>query len=142
MKKIVGLVSFMSVFMVSALAFAAEGDTLLTKGVDFAFGIALPVVTAVALWLAHRLISVFETKTGIKVPLQEQLDGLITKGILLAEEKASAALRAKTQTITGPEKLEIAANFVIDSVGKAFPKLTKEAIADLILAKLPTMRKE
>jgi hypothetical protein len=62
----------------------------------------------------------FEAKTGIDVPAKQEalIDGWIAEGIRLAEEKAHQAAQKAEAKITGHEKLEAAAGFVLDMAEK------------------------
>ena len=77
--------------------------------------VATPAITLFVMWLAHRLTSAVEKKLGLNLPseAQDMLDGWVQKGILYAEQKAQTAVD-KTQTVTGPAKLEMAVNMVLD----------------------------
>ena len=85
-----------------------------SQATELAFQIITPIVTILAAWLAHRLVAIFEKKTGIDIPDKQEakIDNWIEQGIHLAAEKSYKKVKAKTDKLTGPEKLEEAADFV------------------------------
>ncbi len=120
-------------------------ENSLTRLADIVFEILVPIVVIFATWGAHRLIALFEKKAKIDVPakIEEQIDGWIERGIALAEEKSRAKVKSKTAKLTGPEKLEMAAGFVLDLVEKyKLQDLAKEKIEKRIEARLGTKRLE
>ena len=113
--------------------------SVLSKLVDLLLQVGTPVVTLFAMWAAHRLISVFEAKTKMTVPVTTQatIDDWVQKGVMYAEEKAHAAAANKLATVTGPEKLEMALGLVMDLADKyGMANLAKDHVSKLVESKL------
>lgn len=115
--------------------------SVLSRLLTFALDIGTPVVTVFVMWLAHRLINVFEAKSKMDIPAktQEMIDDWIQKGLLYAEQKAQNAINSKTTGIMGPAKLEMAANFALDLAQQhGYVDLAKDTVEKLIESKLMT----
>jgi hypothetical protein len=114
-------------------------ESTVVKLADLAIQTLAPILLALSGWLAHRLIKAFEARTKIDVPAKQEvmIDAWIAAGIRLAEEKAHQAVKAGASTITGPEKLEAAAGFVLDLAEKnGWIDWTRERLKSKIEAKL------
>lgn len=110
---------------------------------DSAITILTPAVTAILLYLVHRVVKIFETKTKITLDQHEEdmIDGWVNDAIHFAEEKAHKAATNKLATVTGPEKLEAAADYVISSVRRAgWGPMARDKIKAAVEAKLNTTR--
>lgn len=85
-----------------------------TQATELAFQVITPIVTILAAWLAHRLVKLFETKTGIDIPDKQEakIESWVEQGIHLAAEKSYQKVKSKTDKLKGSEKLEEAADFV------------------------------
>lgn len=85
-----------------------------TQLTQLAFQIAEPIVLVLGAWVAHRVVKIFESKTGIDIPDKQEakIDQWIEQGIILAAEKSYQKVKGKTEKLKGPEKLEEAADFV------------------------------
>lgn len=113
-KKSLMILVGLAVLLVASPAFAASTATARLGGM--ALDILFPVAGVFLLWLARKLVKVFEAKTGIDVPekIEAQVDSWVEQGIALAEEKSRKVVVAGGEKLKGPEKLELAANFVLD----------------------------
>lgn len=98
----------------AAVTTPAAPNTFLSNLVDGVLKISAAVILVFGTWGAHRVITYFEDKTGIVLPASTEtlIDGWCQQGIALAEQKASVAIKTKTQAIAGSDKLQIATNFV------------------------------
>lgn len=117
--------------------------SVLSKVVEMLFQVGTPVVSLFVMWLAHRLVKVFEDKSGVAVPAQydAMIDDWVKKGVMYAEEKGRAAANAKLADVKGPDKLELAANFVLDMVNKYdLPDMARDKVEKLIESKLMAER--
>lgn len=87
-----------------------------SQATELAFQVITPLVTILAAWLAHRLVKIFEERTGIDIPDKQEakIDQWVEAGINLAAEKSYQKVKAKTDKLKGPEKLEEAADFVFE----------------------------
>lgn len=137
-----GIAAFVLVFLLSSIVYA-QGDgaapSALSRITDIAFEVLTPVLALFAMWTAHRLIAVFEKKTGIDVPEKQErlIDKWIRQGIHRAEEWSHKKLKEKTDALTGPEKLEISAAFVLDLIeAQGWPGWTADRIKDRVEAEL------
>jgi hypothetical protein len=112
---------------------------ILSRLVELAFSVATPVLTLFAMWLAHRLVKVFEDKTKVQVPAQWQdmIDGWVLKAVNLAESKSQQALASGAAKLSGPEKLEVAVGFVLDLAEKSgYENMARDYIINLVQAHL------
>lgn len=144
-KKIAGILTFLCLMLLASIAFAADGPSVVSRLVDSALEILAPVVALFAMWAAHKLIKVFESKTSIDVPAktEEMIDEWLLKAVAYAEEKGRTAVKTQLEPIKGPEKLEMAVNFVLDLAEKYNLKgLTKEKVTKMVEAKLGLTRQE
>jgi hypothetical protein len=120
-----------------------EPSPAAVRVLEFVLQVALVVVTPLAAWFVARMIKVFEAKAKIDIPAkqEEAIQNLVTQGIALAEEKARKAVQAKASSITGPEKLEIAADHVLDLIeAKKWDAWTRDKVKNLIEAKIGMAR--
>jgi len=125
------------ILFLSSIAYAAENA--LQRTTDMAFQVLTPVVIIFATWLAHRLVKLFEKKTGIDVPAAQeaQIDGWIEQGIHYAEQKSRAKIKNAEDGLNGPDKLEHAADFVLSFIeAKKYPEWTRDLVKGKIEAKL------
>jgi hypothetical protein len=116
----------------------AEANAL-TRFTGIALSILEPLLLLFATWLAAKGGAYFTKKTKIEIPasIESSIDGWIETGIGLASEKAHQALKNKTKALTGPEKLETAASFVLGMAQSAgWVDWTKETIEKKIESKL------
>jgi hypothetical protein len=107
----------------------------------------LPVVALLAMWGARKLISAFEAKSKIDVSqkTEAQIEEWIMQAIALAEEKTRKSTKTALGTITGPEKLEIASQYVLDLIkkyelDKKVGAWGRDKVKDLVEARLPETR--
>ena len=118
---LVGLVVLMA--MVS-IAYAqnvsvsdSEGAATLWTGklADAIFDILTPIVSLFAMWVTHRLIGVFETKTNIDIPEKEEklIDKWVLEGIHWGEEKSRNKIKEKSAKLAGREKLGVAVDYAL-----------------------------
>jgi hypothetical protein len=117
--------------------------TALSQVTELAFQILTPIVTALAAWLAHRFIRVIEKKANIDVPAKQEakIDEWVAAGIQLAAEKSYQKVKAQTDKLSGSEKLETAADFVLGFVtAQGWHTWTKDKIKSKIEARLPSAR--
>jgi hypothetical protein len=110
-------------------------------------GVALqvltPILVALAGWLAHRIVKVVESKTGIDIPDKQEakINGWIEEGIHFAEEKSRSYIKEKANKLKGPEKLEIAGDFVMAMIEKnGWDDWAKDAIVKKIESSLGAHR--
>lgn len=118
-------------------------ETAVSQIANLAIEILGPLLLALAGWLAHRGIKLFEVKTKIDVPVRQeaQVDAWILMGMHYAEEKARQATKAVAAKITGPEKLEVAAGFALDLAEKnGWIDWTRDRLKAKIEAKLHALR--
>lgn len=115
-----GLLAFLILTAIAQVVYADAGvpadENAVTRLADMAFEILTPVLSVVVIWLVHRAIAAFEARTGIDVPAQQEalIDAWVEQGIAFAEEKSRNKVKEKTSKLTGPAKLEEAADFVFD----------------------------
>lgn len=143
-----GLVTLVTMLLASGMAFAQDGEAdgdvnLVTRLADLAFDILTPVLIILAGWLAHRLVGIIEKKFSVDVPERQEalLDTWIEQGIHLAEEWSRNKVKHEAKKATGPEKLEVAAGFVLDLVeSRGWIDWGKERLLAKIEAKLGHQR--
>lgn len=131
------------VLFVPSAALAADGETALTHVTSLAFDILSVILPIIATWLVHRGIKVFETKTKIDIPasIESQIDTWVEKGIHYASEKSYKKVKEQTQRLSGPEKLEEAADFVFELANaKGWDDWTKDIIKKKIESALGQKR--
>lgn len=150
MRKIIPiLVGLLTLVLFTGLVFA-QGDSTpeenrnaLSQVTQLAFQILMVVLPIVAVWLTHKAIGLFESKTKIDIPLsiETQIDSWVEKGIHYAAEKSYQKIKEKTAKLSGPEKLEVAAKFVYDMAqAQGWIQWTEEKIKAKIEAWLGTRR--
>jgi hypothetical protein len=106
-----------------------------SQATELAFQVITPLVTILGAWLAHRLVKLFEDKTGIDIPDKQEskIDEWVEAGINLAAEKSYKKVKEKTEKLTGPEKLEEAADFVFALVAaRGWDDWTKDKLKSKI----------
>lgn len=131
-----------TVGIVTVIAVVAD-QSIMGRLLSFGLEIMAPVATLFAMWAAHRLISVFESKTKIELPAKthEMVDDWVQKGLHYAEEKARNAVAANAVALKGPEKLELAAGFVMDLAEKyGVGDMAKDKVIKLVESKLSETR--
>lgn len=120
MRKLLPVLAGLLTLLVYATAWAQDTATAepnaVTRITELIFEILMVVLPLVATWLVHRGIKVFETKTKVDVPdaIEIKIDEWVERGIHLAAEKSYQKVKEKTAKLSGPEKLEVAADFVFD----------------------------
>lgn len=79
------------------------------------------VLSSIGIYLAHRLIRVFEQKTGIDVPEREEqlVDKWVADGVALAEEKARMVAKLGKGPHPAEKKHEIATDYTMDRIDRA-----------------------
>ena len=89
-------------------------NTFLSNLADAILKLAAGVVSVLLAWAVHKVIGIFQDKTGIALPSSTEtlVNGWCTQGIAYAEQKGAAAIKAKTQALVGSDKLKIATDFV------------------------------
>ncbi len=118
--------------------FSALAQTAFNCG-DLAFDFLKVIVTALAGYVALRLGAWIKKKTGIDQ--EEQLNRWIREGILYAEEKSRSKIKEQAQKLTGSEKLEVAAKFVLElAKSQGVTRWTKDKIEAKIESWLGTSR--
>ncbi len=108
-----------------------------------ALQVLTPILVALAGWLAHRIVKVVEAKTGIDIPDRQEakIDDWIEQGIHLAEEKSRSYIKEKANKLKGPEKLELAGDFVMEMIRKnGWDTWAKDAIVKKIEGSLGAHR--
>lgn len=115
-----GLLTLVLMLGLSATVYADSASApaepnALTRVTSFAFEVLTPIVTLFAMWAAHRAIKYLEHKLGVDVParIEAQIDAWVDEGIHYAAEKSYQKVKGKTKKLSGPEKLEEAAAFVL-----------------------------
>lgn len=144
MRKLAISVGYIIFFLAgSTVANAATGSAS-DRVVDAAFEIVVPVIGMVVLWLVHRIIRLFEQRTGVDVPerVEGMIDHWVGMGIHYAEEKARQAAKDSTKKgLHGHQKLEVAVAFVSELVDQyGVEKVARERIVKLVEAKLNSYR--
>ena len=105
--------------------------------VDLIINLFSPTATAVALYLVHQVITLFENRIKIHVSQQqeEMIDKWVTDGIHYAEEKA------RKTTIPSPAKLDAAVEYVTQAMERVgVDVMTGDKVAALVEAKLNQKR--
>lgn len=138
MKKLVRVFAGVAVLMVSTFAYAdtaltptAQIATDLTQIVGFALGTVVMALVALVLKKIHD-------RYGIDVPQAwlQNVQSLVDHGIAYAEEQGNKAIINNT-TLTGNEKLNLAATFVLSMTNdKALIAMGETKIKQLIEARL------
>ena len=138
-----GLLALLAVLSISSVAFAAdpvpEAPAAATRLMGIAFDVLALVVSAFVMWGVHRLLALFEKKSGIDIPAkqEEMIDVWVKKGIVYAEEKSRSKIKSIGEKLKGPEKLEVAAKFALDMAeSRGLVKWTKDKIAAKVEASL------
>lgn len=110
-----------------------------TQATELALQVIAPIVIALGAWIAHRLVRLLEEKTGIDIPdkQEDKIEYWIEQGINLAVEKSHQKLKAHTEKLKGPEKLEEAADYVFAlATARGWTDWTKDKIKNKIEASL------
>ena len=101
------------------------------------------VLMLLGTYAAKKGVNAVEAWLKIDVPdkVERRIDDWIEDGIALAEEKARSATTNHTNKVTGPEKLELAADFVLDlAKDRGYIEWTRNKIKSKIEAKLNKKR--
>jgi hypothetical protein len=117
--------------------------TAATEVAQFALTVAAALIVPIATWLARRAVRALEARTGIDVPAaqEQKIDDWIEEAIHYAEEKSWQKIKAKTEKLSGPEKLEEAADFVLAfAEARKWDEWTRETLKSKIEAKLGLAR--
>jgi hypothetical protein len=117
--------------------------SLASQAASVALQVVTPILVVLAGWLAHRIVGVIEKKTGIDIPDKQEakIDGWIEQGILFAEEKSRSYIKEKANKLKGPEKLELAGDFVMAMIEKnGWDDWAKDAIVNKIEGSLGAHR--
>lgn len=107
------------------------------------FDILVPVLSLFVMWGARKAILFVERKLDMDVSKKQEdmLAAWLMLGIAFAEEKARAAVKAKTAKIESSKKLELAVNFVLNTAKEnGWDHLAKDAIEARIEALLNIAR--
>ena len=118
-------------------------ETALTEVVTLAFKLLITAALPVILWGIHKAIKGIETKTKVDVPaaIESKIDSWVEEAVYFAEEKSLQKIKAKTEKLSGPEKLETAAGFVMSLIeSQGYVDWTKDLIKNKIEAKLNKTR--
>lgn len=122
------------------IAYAAgDTSTALSNLSQMAFEVLAPILATFGLWVVHRVIKLLESKLSFDLPSQQEakIDEWIEHGIHWAEEKSRQKVIAKTDKLSGPEKLETAADFVLGFVNaRGWDAWTRDQIKSKIESKL------
>jgi hypothetical protein len=117
--------------------------SLASQAASVALQVVTPILVVLAGWLAHRLVAVFEKKTGIDIPAKQEakINGGVEEGIHYAEEKSRSYIKEKANKLRGPEKLELAGDFVMAMIKKnGWDDWAKDAIVTKIEGSLGAHR--
>ena len=89
--------------------------------INMLINVLAAILLILAPYFAHRIIALFEKKSGITLAPQTKakIDALLDQGINYADEQAHKAIKNKEKALTMPEKLEHAAGYVMDLADKA-----------------------
>ena len=144
---VIGVITFLLLMLCSAAVYADDGSAsepnALTRVAYIAFQVLVPVLTAFAMYLANKLVTVFEKKTGIDISFKNEhfIHGWISDAIHLAEEWSYKQTKTKAAKFTGPEKIELAADFVLDMIDRYnLAGWTRDKVIKAIEARLGTLR--
>lgn len=113
--------------------------TAATEIAQFAVTAAAALLVPLLGYLAKRLVNTFEARTGIDVPAAQEakIDDWVEQAIHFAEEKSRQKIKAKTDKLSGPEKLEEAADFVLGFVkAQGWDTWARDALKNKIEAQL------
>ena len=94
--------------------------------------LVVPLVTAFAAWVVHRVVKSLEGKVGMQLSQDKyaQLMDIVDHGIHYAAEQAS---KAGDKKLAGNDKLRLATTFVNDSVAKwGLDKVAQDRVQALI----------
>jgi hypothetical protein len=117
--------------------------SLASQAAEVALQVLTPILIIVGTYFAHRLVKVFEAKSGIDIPDRQEvkIDEWIEAGIHFAEEKSRSYIKEKANKLKGPEKLELAGDFVMAMIKKnGWDNWAKEAIVTKIEGSLGAHR--
>jgi len=98
--------------------------------------ILVPLVTALAAWLVHRLVSTLEKKVGLELgdANYAKLMDIVDHGINFAAEQAAKAIDKKLESGV---KLHLATEFVNDNIKKfKLDEMAQDQLQALIEARL------
>lgn len=126
MKKLGFVILFVLLFMflLVSVAFAQETPNAATRTGEFVIYVLGGVASVFGGWLLHRLIAVFEKKTGIEISdaNEAKLDALLDRGLDYGEEQGSKLWKRVGKKLTMPEKLEKGSGYVLDRLDAAHAK--------------------
>ena len=90
--------------------------------------VVFPIVASIILGLVGLLLNKLRQKYNLSISqqMEDNIDGLVKKGIAYAEEKAAAAVKAGVKKYTGNDKADAAIAFVL-SQAPHLPVATIEA---------------
>jgi Spy/CpxP family protein refolding chaperone len=145
MKKLV--FTIVCLLCLTDIAFAADvaavEPSAAARFAGYALDILLPVMAALAGWLAMRCVRWLEQKLKIDISdkQEQKLNALIYEGVAYANEQARKKLKASEEKLKGPEKLELALNFAADMVEHyQLPAVSKEKLTKMVESKLNAYR--
>jgi hypothetical protein len=146
---IAGAAIFILLTAIGAVVYA-QGDVeplvepvLASRVAALAFQIVTPIVTILATWLAHRIVSLIEKKAGIDVPDKQEamIDKWIAEGIHLAEEWSYKKVKDRADKLKGSEKLEAAGDYVMDLVAaRGWDNWTRDRVVSKLESLIGTKR--
>ena len=138
------VVIFCVVWLVAGAALAAEAEpNAATQTAGMVIEILAAVLVIVLSALARKAVKALEAKTGVDVPdkMEAKIDAWVDQGIHLAAEKSYKKVKEGTEKLTGPEKLEEAAGFVLGMVKmRGWDEWTKDKIVAKVDAAIGTHR--
>ena len=124
---------FCAVWLAAGIAWAS-GDSdsnAATQLAQMAIELLTPILAIIGAWIAHKAVKAFEAKTGVDVPdkIEAKIDAWIEQGIHIAAERSYRKVKEGTEKLTGPEKAEEAADFVLAMVkARGWDTWTKDKI--------------
>jgi hypothetical protein len=116
------LFAFALVALYSSVAWGAETagaePNALTHLADMVFQVLKPVLLVLGGYLALLLRGYVKKKTGVEIPEKQWalVTSILDRGITLAEEWSYKQVKKQTSKLTGPEKLEHAADYALDQL--------------------------
>lgn len=127
----------------TAPAVATEPNAVMQL-TDYAFSVLQVVLVLLVCWGVGKGVKAFEAKTGIEISdtIEARIDELAEQGIGWAVEKSHKKVKEGAAKLTGPEKMEAAADFVLSfAKAKGWDDWGRDAIEKKIEAKLGKGRK-
>jgi hypothetical protein len=117
--------------------------TAATQVAELVLMIVFSIVSILAAVLVRKGKQFVEAKTGIDIPAKQEdlIDRLVGQGIDFAEEKVHQAVAKRTDKLSGPEKLETAADFVLGFIeARGWNVYTRDLIKNKIESRLGSTR--